>query len=420
MLGVGQLAMAVSWIGGLYRYVRSPNVFQSDFTAFYTAWRITIEGRSHDLYNLAVQQQVQEQIRSVHLTTTTLLVYVNPPFTTLAFTPLGWLPFRAAYLTWLILQLFVLAAAVRSLLCDLAADWTPPERLMLVVSVVTCVATMTSLSLGAFAIVALLAGVKLTSAVTTGKTRHGGIWLALLCIKPQLAILVVVALVGLRCWVILREATIVLVVASSISTVVSGPSVWGQWITLLRSISTAEAQFGVDAHYMWNLRGALVRLGQFSIATNNQIATAVLIISVAAVFLTSIRARHRLTMATHATVGPGIAALIGLSVLTATHCNRQDTVVLMLACALTYNHFRATRRGAIVGCVLMAVWLVAWLTTNAYNAPVIHPVTALAASLVIIWVYLRRTSVQATVTSSRSDLVNAKLSGTVTLGGMHL
>lgn len=398
-LSAGQAAMALSWIGGMYRYVRSADVFQSDFTAFYTAARMTLHGQAHSLYDLASQQRTQEAVRGVRLQPSTLLAYVNPPFATLPLTPLGWLPYRAAFLLWFGLQLLVLALTVRAVLSTVATGWSRAERVLLVGAIVTCVATLTSLSLGSLAILALLAATRLTAAVRTGRTRHAGWWLLLLAVKPQLAILCVVGLVGLRCWTILRDAALAGAVAAVASTVVFGTGVWTAWLRLLQRFGSAEGLYGVDAHYMWNLRGAIARSGLADRATADLLATSALMISALIVLVIAVRAgRGGSLERTDRTMG--IAATIALTVLTATHCNRQDTTLLLLAAALAYGHLRSRPGGRLFGCVILASWLLAWAVGNQYDGPSLHPVTVLAVGLVLV------AGVQARASGRRSEIVH--------------
>jgi hypothetical protein len=391
-----QAAMGVTWVGGLFRYVRSADVQQSDVTAFATAWRMVLHGNAHLLYDVGAQQHAQEALRGVPLDDATLLAYVNPPWVAWPTSPLGLLPFRASYLVWFGIQVLLLACAVRALLRTVAAGWSRAERAALVAGTVTCVATLTSLSLGALAVPVLLAAVQLARAVQSDDTRFAGAWLVLLAVKPQLAMLAVAALVGRRCWQVLRDAAVIGGVLAAVSTALCGPGVWTAWLRLLGRFGSAEAQWGVDAHYMWNLRGALARWGAFGSVANDRLATGALVLSALMTVWMASRSRRR-------TVSPaGVAALVSLTVLTATHCNRQDTLLLVFAAALTYGRYRTGRRGPAIGCALMGFGLAAWAVGNRYDGPVLHPATVLAGVLVAAWAWDARSAAQAGADIGRS------------------
>ena len=76
----------------------------SDFAAFYTAGKLVLAGRGPSLYNW----QVQRQLESMWTPLNFLRPYHRPAWHALLFTPFAFLPYRAAYITWWAINLFVM------------------------------------------------------------------------------------------------------------------------------------------------------------------------------------------------------------------------------------------------------------------------------------------------------------------------
>ena len=61
----------------------------ADFTAFYTGWRIVLEGHGSQLYDTALQSHVQQAILGGQTFQAGLNPFNNPPYMVLPFGPLG-------------------------------------------------------------------------------------------------------------------------------------------------------------------------------------------------------------------------------------------------------------------------------------------------------------------------------------------
>jgi len=84
-----------------------------DFTIFYSAGLITRHGLAHQLYDNALQYRIQRDFASGVVTRHGNLPYNHPPFETLIFVPLTYLPYLQAYVVWDLLGLGMLAQVVR-------------------------------------------------------------------------------------------------------------------------------------------------------------------------------------------------------------------------------------------------------------------------------------------------------------------
>lgn len=77
----------------------------ADFIIFYTAGRIVASGSREALYDYELQRKLELEISPRYQRA---LVYNHPPFEALLFTPLARLPYRRAYICWLLVNLSLL------------------------------------------------------------------------------------------------------------------------------------------------------------------------------------------------------------------------------------------------------------------------------------------------------------------------
>ncbi len=105
----------------------APRVFDyaaggyADFSTFYTAGKIVQRGQGHQLYDLALQTQVQREFSQAAVLRNRALPYLRPPFEALIFLPLSYLPYVRAYEVWgglSVLLVGLTAALLRSRIPD--------------------------------------------------------------------------------------------------------------------------------------------------------------------------------------------------------------------------------------------------------------------------------------------------------------
>jgi hypothetical protein len=95
----------------------------ADFRGFYVAGYMLRTGQAHSLYNFQLEKEFQDRLVSPELTVNPL---THPPYEAILFAPFSYLSFRAAYLTFAVFNLTLLAAIfplVRSYFGDLDGDW---------------------------------------------------------------------------------------------------------------------------------------------------------------------------------------------------------------------------------------------------------------------------------------------------------
>lgn len=89
----------------------------ADFSNFYTAGKIVQRGQSHQLYDLALQTQIQSQFSEPVALRNRALPFMRPPLEALLFLPLSYLSYTRAYAAWVFLCMLLVggtAAFLRS------------------------------------------------------------------------------------------------------------------------------------------------------------------------------------------------------------------------------------------------------------------------------------------------------------------
>jgi alpha-1,2-mannosyltransferase len=198
--------------------------------------------------------------------------YPYPPSYLFAIWPLGWLPYGAAYLVWdgATLALFLWAV--------FGTHWRTPLFWFALLAPVT--------------ILALIQGQNglLTSALIVGGMRLmnerpvlGGVLLGLATIKPQLGVLIPLALIGAGYWRTLAAAAVTAVLLGLASSVVFGWDIWPAW---LRELSGHAAYLDVSvSNYLKPTIMANLMLFHVPIPVAHAIQTGVAIVVAAIVFL---------------------------------------------------------------------------------------------------------------------------------------
>jgi hypothetical protein len=210
----------------LYSKLFSPAPAQ-DFMVFYTAARSCIEGHLALVFDGdALTATVNERFGAWLSAPLSLHPWVYPPLFLLLLIPFGLLPFAVAYGIFLIVTFVLLNCAVR---CYVPLGY---QRLICAVSLLLSPATAFTVAVGqnAFMTSALLVG-------GFGLMRRApllaGALLGLLACKPQLWLLVPVALLAAREWRVLAGALGVACLFAVTSAVLLGPEPWRAWLMLM-------------------------------------------------------------------------------------------------------------------------------------------------------------------------------------------
>jgi hypothetical protein len=245
---------------GIWVNLRIENIWFNDFFALLSFAKFPITNHAADIYDLSVLQEFQESLGS---TPAIHLPFPYPPSFILLMTPFGLVGYYAAYGAW-ILGTFVFYFVV---------SWRREWPLSAAFTIIFAPATILTFVYGQTGF--------LTSALIVGGFRFAGsrpilsgVLFGLASIKPQLGILIPIALISARLWRSLAAAggtVLVLVVASSAAF---GWSIWPLWV--LQLLAHADWAATTKPQYMPTIVANLTFLGlDLAVARRIQLAVAV-------------------------------------------------------------------------------------------------------------------------------------------------
>jgi alpha-1,2-mannosyltransferase len=177
--------------------------------------------------------------------------FAYPPSFLLVLWPLGQLP------GWLSLVLLMGVSLPLYLWATLGRDWRPPRLFAVLAAPTTAIALVSGQS-GFLAAALLVGGVRLAA----DRPLAAGILLGLLTYKPQLGLLVPVALVAARLWqpLVAAVATAVLLVAAT--SLLFGVAAWPAWSAAIPAFSRQfAAENSQIVHLMPTVLAALLQHG---------------------------------------------------------------------------------------------------------------------------------------------------------------
>ncbi len=205
----------------------------ADFMVFYAAARAYIDGNLPLLFDgVRFTAHLNALFADRLSSPLPFQPWVYPPHYLLFVLPFAWLPFGAAYAAFLAVTFAGLAAAVACAVRHRRA------RILYTLSLLLCPAASAVVVAGqnGFLSAALLIG---GFALLDGSPVAGGILFGALSFKPQLGLMVPVALIAARRWRALVAAAATAFFLIALSVIVFGAGMWANWIGLLLGPSSA-------------------------------------------------------------------------------------------------------------------------------------------------------------------------------------
>jgi hypothetical protein len=232
-----------------------------DFTTLYTGALIFRSGHAQQLYDLAVQKEIQDLLLRSHgwMFKDGLLLYVYPPFFAPLFIPLTFLRLSIAFHFWNLITLGFLLASVRLLLKD-QNRCSPREFLIASLVVLAFFPVFESFYKGQSSFLVLFSLTYTYLSLKRGYDGRAGFALAVGLIKPQLVLVVaLVLLIQKR-----RRAIAAFVVSSLLLSILCwilvGTQAISAYFSLSRSAMTWDGAFNFIPGRMPNLRGTIHRV----------------------------------------------------------------------------------------------------------------------------------------------------------------
>jgi alpha-1,2-mannosyltransferase len=316
----------VAWAFYLWVFRGDPG---QDWMVFYTAARAYFDGNLPLIFDGATLTAALNQRFAGWLGfTLNLHPWVYPPTFLLLFLPFGLLP-PATSLAVFLLTGFIAVLAAASLYVGRGQP-----RWIVAFSLVLCPAVPFNVMTGqnAFFTSALLVG---GFGLIGRYPVLAGALLGILTFKPQLWLMVPVALLAARQWRAMAGAAASALMLALVSLLVFGPDIWRAWFGLM---------IGMDEAYTaWVTNGRLNGMSVFACATWLGAPRAVADLAQWAAVAVAAAVVYRV-FRRPAPVALQLAALLAATMLAAPHSSTSDAVLLALATSL---YVAAPRRGTL-------------------------------------------------------------------------
>ena len=233
-LVLGLAAQVANAALGHFPLTGAHDVLLPDYLARWTAGRLVLEGHAGVLYDPAAQEQLQHALVPG---SRGLSWFVSPPFAVLGYLPLALLPYGVSALGWAVVSVTLLVVAARAVrpLADGAGSPGAGDLRLLLLVFAASPAVLELVAAGQDTAVVLVLVVVALRLLLDGREIAAGTLLALATVKPQLLVLVPVALLAQRrhrAVAAFATGTAALVL---LSLPLVGTSGWRSWLAALHS-----------------------------------------------------------------------------------------------------------------------------------------------------------------------------------------
>ncbi len=323
---------------GIWVMAAVQNLFvTADFTSFYTAYYLVRTGQGADIYNAAVQASYQLKFMGGSITFAGgFLLFPNPPFVAILFSPISLLPLHAAFYLWTTIQLGLLAWALWTI-AHIFSAWSQKERMVLLTAILAFWPLINDLLLGQFSLLLLTGILQIYLGMKNSRPIQAGLGFLLLAIKPQSVLLPGMMTLNKRHWRSALVAGTGGLVLFIFSLAMLGIQPWIQYAGSVKSLSSYLGEHGVYPQIEYTVRGIAANiLGNTQAALVNTIGIVFLL---AGMILVWILWRRKLSPA-HRQFDLYFALTIALSVFLSMHLNPHDALLLVFPAALFYDYLR--------------------------------------------------------------------------------
>lgn len=259
ILTLGQIIAArvqIASAGGIEGFIR----VRADFRAVLTGGLMIREGNGHLLYDEAAQHEAQARLVApyVALAPDVTLPNSHPPYESFFAAAFIGLPSAVPFAVWTLLELLALAGALWLL------AWATPlgatARWLVVAGVAAFQPVQALLMLGQTSTLLLLGCSGLYAALKRGRSGWAGVALALVLLKPQLAVPTILLLLLCRAWRPLLVAAAIHGALALAVMPVLGPAWPLRYLRYLAGSATWDARMSEYPPLMHNWRGLVAHL----------------------------------------------------------------------------------------------------------------------------------------------------------------
>jgi hypothetical protein len=222
----------------LVTVVRSP--YQMDFIAYWAAGRLVLEGNPAGAYDLALHRSVELRALGIH----SALPFAYPPCFLTVLAPFGLLSYPYAAAAWVVLTFAAYLAAIRR--------WAPGTIWLALAFPPLLVNAITGQA-GFLTAALFVAGMTLLPK----RPFAAGLLLGLLVVKPQLGLVLPLALLAGREWRAIAGAAVASLGLILVSLVLFGWAPWQAWLGNADFFASIASQGLAGWHRMASVYGAL-------------------------------------------------------------------------------------------------------------------------------------------------------------------
>lgn len=256
--------------------------FGKDFTMFLTGAHLLLDSRASELYSLSAQTAVQHALAGPFTYPGGVLPFNYPLDVAALFVPVALFPADIAFYVWMVVQWAVLVGWVVWVIRSFRG-WGEIAPSLLVISIFCFAPIVEALLMGQMSIVSLVLWWWAFVSWRAGRDGQLGVAVALAAFKPQMALLLVVALLAQKKWRVLAVAAITEVALWVAAVLAGGPGIVASYFDMLRLSASTAGTLGFYPEAMPNLRGLLTILGMPA-ETSFWVATIAWVVSLVTVF----------------------------------------------------------------------------------------------------------------------------------------
>ncbi len=359
--------------------------WRADFTVLYTGSSMVIRGLSDHLYDFGVQAMVQQEILAGRYLAGGLLPFNYPPHLALIFAPLGYLRLEQAYVAWFLVQLGLLGYIGWRLWRHLEMERASVLVRCLVISAVAALPFVSNaLILGALSLLMLVSWLGFALALRRGDGVGVAVWVVVMTLKPQVAVVPALILVVSQRGKPLRLLVGLAVAVLLVTSAAFGPAVWPGFIGAVLRTFAGDVSLGVTPAVMYTLRGTLASI--LGNAGHPVVGIASLVgLAASSVVVAWLWWEGR---AERTDVELRIAFSLFLGLLFSLHAYPQDTVLAVVPCMLFGSYLqRSARRAALLTRFLVLVPGLFWVTERILDTTaLIIRIPTLMMALICVWI----------------------------------
>jgi Glycosyltransferase family 87 len=234
--------------------------YGKDFTSFLTGAHLLLDGHASQLYSISAQTAAQKPLAGPFTYLGGVLPFMNPPYVAAFFMPVALFPADQAFYVWLVVQWIVLVCWVVWVMRSFRG-WGENAPDLLPIAIFSFAPIIEALLMGQLSIISMVLWWWAFVSWRSGKDVQLGVAAALLLYKPQIALLLFVALFAQKKWRALASAVILQAALWLGAVLVCGPGVVTSYIDMLRLSASTVGIYGLFPSSMPNLRGLLTNMG---------------------------------------------------------------------------------------------------------------------------------------------------------------